>query len=264
VDAAKLSFARANPAFCASLPDEGCIAVAPSNSIEWHSTAGGIISVANSGNGATLTAVAPGTATVYATISSSSYELSSLLSGIAVTVTPAPPPPPSGITATSITSSSATINWTNGNSSATTVIEYQRSGDATWAQISAAAGLTSKTLTGLVAASTYSVRLHHVLGGVSSTTVTALNLFQTSQIPLEIYLVGDHDPVDEVGSYQSCRWKAFSNVPGTVWSWGSDILTRSVKGFDFTISVTGTVGGQSKSLSMLVHVSDDGPECGAW
>jgi hypothetical protein len=280
------SFDRANGLLCGLSSREMCggeyaATAAVTGTLQWQSTNTAVASVTTPGLTTTATGVAVGTAEIVATpLAVSAYDLATdRIARRPMTVTAAPPPPPSGITATAITSNSATVNWTTGNSSATTVIEYQRSGDATWAQTSAAAGATSKTLTGLQASSTYSVRLHHVLNGVSSTTVTASNLFQTAAVALSVTLAADHDgAMDQVGSNQTCRWKAFSNITGATWNWQqrtaikpfwmsiatTQIVSVSTGTSTFDLRVIGTAATQADTVSMSVAVSAGGPVCGAW
>ena len=66
----------------------------PANSVDWTSDDTDVVSVVQSGNGATLVPHAPGTAKLYPSISSGVYQLASYASPTVVTVVAAPPPPP--------------------------------------------------------------------------------------------------------------------------------------------------------------------------
>jgi subtilisin family serine protease/regulation of enolase protein 1 (concanavalin A-like superfamily) len=87
---------------------------------------------------------------------------------------PPPPPPsvlpaPSGLTATAASSSAINLNWTD-NSSTETGFEVQRSTDGTTfsAAVSVGANVTSATVTGLNASTTYYFRVRAVQDSVTS------------------------------------------------------------------------------------------------
>jgi len=174
-----LMLTRVHPSLCGATACEDV--TPPASSLTWHSTLTTRVTVTASGNGATLVPQSPGTANVYPTMSSSTFEFASPMSQIAVTVRPKAPLSPS---AGSITSSSATISWTNGDALATTTVRYKHSGESTWHSTSVAAGVTSAPLSGLTGASLYAVELTHVRNGVSS-AVTPLS-FSTLAPPLGV------------------------------------------------------------------------------
>ena len=111
---------------------------------------------------------------------------------IPVTVTPVPVPPagpPTGVSVVSgsVTSSSAIVSWTAGDLQAQTVVQYLPAGQGAWTTANGGlpvqAGQIRDTLAGLLSSTTYSVRLYHVRGGLSSDTLAATNLFTTSAPP---------------------------------------------------------------------------------
>lgn len=88
VDGTVLALSRAHPSLCGS--GGLCIVSTPASMITWHSSNLSVATVTTSNNVGTVTAVAPGTAKIYLTISSGTYEPSSYLPDVDVTVTPAP------------------------------------------------------------------------------------------------------------------------------------------------------------------------------
>jgi hypothetical protein len=175
----ELMLTRAHPSLCGS---SDCESVAPpASSLTWHSTATAQVTTTASGNGATLVPQSPGTAYVYPTMSSSTFEFASPMSQIAVTIRPKAPLSPS---AGSITSSSATVSWTNGDTLATTTVRYKHGGESTWHSTSVAAGVTSAPLSGLTAGSLYTVELTHLRNGISS-AITSFT-FSTAAPPLGV------------------------------------------------------------------------------
>jgi hypothetical protein len=139
----------------------------------------------------TVQAVGAGTTTIHVKLSSTTYEKAVPFTGGDITLTvvapPTQPPPPTGLTASAVTFSSATIGWVNGATDAgtTTTLEYRKSGDATWTTASSTipAGATTFGLSGLAPVSTYDVRASHVRSGLSSTITTAAGLFSTPAVP---------------------------------------------------------------------------------
>jgi hypothetical protein len=102
---------------------------------------------------------------------------------IAFTVNGPVPNPPTGLNVTSITSTAATVRWTNGASSVTTVVEYRVSGTTTWIPTQATAvGATSRNLTGLTPQTTYQVQAKHV-SGTQSSAYTSVVSFSTLSPP---------------------------------------------------------------------------------
>lgn len=91
---------------------------------------------------------------------------------------------PSALAASAITTASATITWTNGESASgtSTKLEYKRSADSTWTTASSTigAGVTSYSLTGLFALTQYDVRLTHYKAAIASSTTTSATLFTTA------------------------------------------------------------------------------------
>lgn len=220
--------ARSNGTLCGLTDRDMCggeyaATSAMTGSLTWQSTSPTVATVTSPGATTIATAVSVGTSTISAIPQSvTAYELATDRStSRTLTVTPAPPPPPSNITATAITYNSAVINWTNGDALASTVIEYQYTGQSSWSQVSAAAGATSMQLTSLTGSTTYSVRLHHVRSGLSSQTVLMTDLFQTTVAPPA--------SITNFGMSQGCylsskgwptitvHWTALGDWTGTSW-----------------------------------------------
>lgn len=84
---------------------------------------------------------------------------------------------PSGVTASGISSTGATINWTAVSGSTGYTIQYKASSATTWA--STTSTTVSKALTGLVAATAYDVKVMSTCSGGSSAYTTIIN-FTTS------------------------------------------------------------------------------------
>jgi hypothetical protein len=94
-----------------------------------------------------------------------------------------PAGPPTNLAASNITATSATISWTNGDASATTVVQYRLTGSTTWITANGGAALpagqSSYALTGLHCATSYDVNVFHQKNGLNSSWLT-LTLFTTA------------------------------------------------------------------------------------
>lgn len=90
-------------------------------------------------------------------------------------------PPPTNLAVSSVTSSQAVVTWTAGDPNATTTVQNRLSGAQAWSTVgSAAAGVTTYTIPGLSACTTYDVAVYHVKNGIPSTTTTLLNGIHTT------------------------------------------------------------------------------------
>jgi len=122
-------------------------------------------------------AVSPGTTTIRARITGSTYLVLDPQSGdVQFTVNPPAPPPPTGLNATSITYNSATIRWTSGAADATTNLYYKRSSVTSWTDsvTGITAGTTSRQLSNLAGQTSYDVRAKHVRSGQSSSFTSTI------------------------------------------------------------------------------------------
>ena len=92
-------------------------------------------------------------------------------------------PSPSGLGATNVGVSTATINWTNGYTVAgtTTSVEYRVAGGSSYTTAHAAltAGTATANLTGLSGDTEYDVRVRHAFNGAVSSGAAASELFIT-------------------------------------------------------------------------------------
>lgn len=279
-----LQFQRVNPSLCgySSCPEEE-----PSRAVLIWTATGTAISLHGSANAQrTLEAVAPGTATVTVTFAAADTNEVTALFGTSfspnsfdVIVLDASPPPPSNITASAVSSTSATINWTNGDPSATTVVEYQYAGQGGWSQVTATAGATSITLAGLQPSTAYSVQLYHTRNGLNSSLATASNLFQTTAQPLDIWVVSDHlsGALGNVRQNQACLWQAQGTPSGIQWTWqlhqsgwppskwvyltDQALLSQSVGTASYQLRVIGTLNGATETVSFTVTPTSSGPVC---
>lgn len=94
-----------------------------------------------------------------------------------------PSGPPSALTVSAIGNTSATLNWTNGDASATTDVSDSAAG-GTWVSAgSVAAGVSTKALSGLTFCTPYSIRLVHKKNGASSPTYQVNSAFITTTVP---------------------------------------------------------------------------------
>jgi hypothetical protein len=133
--------------------------------------------------------------------------------------------PPSNVVASNVTSSSATIDWTNGTtaSGTTTRLEYRPAG-GTWAVASTTIGegVTSFPLSELAASTAYEARVNHTLSGVTS--AWAVGNFSTSSAPVapvpSSFAVTSCE-VSTFGSKQYANWSLSWEVTGPTlgWSW---------------------------------------------
>lgn len=92
------------------------------------------------------------------------------------------PPAPSGVHTTTLGTTTATLAWTCGNSTANVEISWGRDGSGTWDQtIILGPGTTSYTITPLLAATSYRFRVRHVeYGQYSSYAPDATGLLFTT------------------------------------------------------------------------------------
>lgn len=171
--------------------------------------------------------------------------------------------PPSNVVASNVTSSSATINWTNGTtaSGTTTRLEYRPAG-GTWAVASTTIGegVTSFPLSDLVASTAYEARVNHTLSGVTS--AWAAGSFATSSAPN--LTITSFYRSDCTNWFSSAKWRtvhdfawSVSGSPGTTtWeireSASSDPSTGSV-------ILTGS-GNMSASTNEYILFTPPGPQ----
>ena len=83
-----------------------------------------------------------------------------------------------GLSATSITASSATLNWTDAGASASYNIQYRQTGTGTWT--STTSTTTSKAITGLTSSTTYEYQVQAVCTGGATSSFSASANFTTS------------------------------------------------------------------------------------
>jgi hypothetical protein len=172
-----IQFARGAPGFPA--PDPTTLTYA------WSSNNTAIARVSpGSGASNAIQAVAAGTATINVGLNSTVYDQAVPLLGSAIPFTVnSPPPAPTGLSASAITGTAATISWVNGATGAltTTTLEYRKHGVTAWTTASStiASGVTSFGLTGLAGLTTYDVRVWHVRNQLQGAVTTAASLFTT-------------------------------------------------------------------------------------
>ncbi len=87
-------------------------------------------------------------------------------------------PAPLSLSATSVTSSSATLNWTDSGIASSYNIQYRKTGTTTWSATTAT--VTHVSVSGLLASSTYEFQVQSVCGSGSSSAYTASGTFTTS------------------------------------------------------------------------------------
>lgn len=82
-----------------------------------------------------------------------------------------PSGPPTSASTTSVGATSAIANWTAGDASAATDVEYRRQGDTDWIVLTStlAAGIATYTITGLTSGVAYEWRAAHLKNGALST-----------------------------------------------------------------------------------------------
>lgn len=173
-------FLRAHPSFCTS----GECGLSGNASWTENSAA---ISITGSGQFTkTVNGVAAGAGTITVQPLTTTYDYAGYYTGDTTRVTvgaASPPPAPSGMTASNITRTSATVSWTSGDPTATTVVKYRMTGQTAWLTANGGtplpAGQVSFGLTGLHCATSYDVSVNHVKSGVSGPALV-LTLFSTS------------------------------------------------------------------------------------
>jgi hypothetical protein len=171
-------FLRAHPSFGTS--------AAPSGTMSWTETSAAFHLT---GTGAFSRTVVPdevGSGILRIRPTSTTYELAGTYDpDVNVTVNPGDPPagPPTNLQASNITATAATISWTNGDATATTVLQYRLTGTSPWTTanggVALPAGTSSYRLTGLHCSTSYDVNVFHRKNGVDSPWLT-LTLFTTA------------------------------------------------------------------------------------
>ncbi|MEN9962908.1 MAG: hypothetical protein RL582_3, partial [Bacteroidota bacterium] len=87
---------------------------------------------------------------------------------------------PTGLTATAITSSAATLNWTAVSGAASYAVEYKLSTDTTWTTAAAASTTTSVNISGLSASSLYNYRVSTNCGANGTSGFTSAQFSTTA------------------------------------------------------------------------------------
>ena len=99
--------------------------------------------------------------------------------GQVVLSNPAPAAPPTNLAAMNVTSSSAVLNWTNGDPLASTTVQRRLTGSGSWTTVGGVPlGGHVDTLTGLAACTSYDANVFHVRNGYFS-TANSLNGIRT-------------------------------------------------------------------------------------
>ena len=157
-------------------------------SFTWTPSSTTIISLSGQDPSRTVRGDNPGTATVTVRPSTTAYEIAGDFKGNAPTITVQAVPPagrPTSLTATGITATSATINWTNGDTSpgTTTFLQYRITGQSAWSNTNGGvgfpAGQSSYLLTGLQCGTSYDLNIWHQKNGINSQALT-LTVFSTA------------------------------------------------------------------------------------
>jgi hypothetical protein len=178
VTVTSFQFVRAHPSFGAS--------AAPSGTMSWTETSAAFHL---NGTGTFSRTVVPdqtGQGILRVRPTSTTYELAGMLNDeVTVTVNPGDPPAgaPTNLQASNITATAATISWTNGDATASTVLQYRLTGTSPWTTanggVPLSAGTSSYRLTGLHCSTSYDVNVFHRKNGVDSPWLT-LTLFTTA------------------------------------------------------------------------------------
>ncbi len=238
-----LRFARANGSMCGQPNTTSCTGSAtPANATLTWSSNSSVITLSGSGASRTATSGSTtGQATVTVGATTSLYEKAASFgnagTGTKPVVTVYVEPPagrPTLLSASNITSTSATVSWTNGDTSAgtTTIVQYRITGQSPWitAHSGLAAGVSSYNLTGLRCATSYDVNVYHQKNGINSAWMT-LTLFTTSACqpsptlnpPTNVRVSGCTPSTSGGKPYATytLSWTAAANPSSTIWQIGS-------------------------------------------
>ncbi|MBL0047827.1 MAG: fibronectin type III domain-containing protein [Bacteroidetes bacterium] len=91
---------------------------------------------------------------------------------------------PSGLTSTSVTSTSATLNWSAASGASGYLIQYRIVGSASWTSVTSASN--SKNISGLTASSNYEFQVQSDCGAGNISAFTASSLFTTPAPPCSV------------------------------------------------------------------------------
>ena len=112
-------------------------------------------------------------------------------------------PPPTNLSASSVGSTTATINWTNGNTGSTTTIEKRVTGTSTWGPAgTAVAGATSLPISGLSPCTWYDGKAYHVVAATSVNSLFHTNNGSVACAPLSFNVVNCYTQVINGQTYR--------------------------------------------------------------
>jgi alpha-L-arabinofuranosidase len=153
--------------------------------VEYGPTGYSSLSAANSSllvsHSVSLTGLTGGTVYNYAVISAGATGQSTTSANFTFTTTTPPPPVIAGVTATSVTSTSATINWTT-DQGATSQVEYGPTGYTSLSAANSSLVVShSVSLTGLTAGTTYNYAV--ISAGATGQSTTSANFTFTTTTP---------------------------------------------------------------------------------
>jgi hypothetical protein len=225
-------FQRVHPSLCVS---EDCGILSPSGNASWSESSTAISISGSAQFTKTVTGVAAGAGTITVRPQTTIYDYAGYFIGDTTRVTVTAPPPPTGLSASTITRTSATVSWTPGDPAATTLLKYRMTGQTTWITANGGAplpaGQTSFSLTGLHCATSYDVSVNHAGGPALVLTLFTTSTCQAGAIaPPSAFSQAGCTP-STVGGKQYATyhlsWTAGSNPAGSIYQIGSALSNNS-------------------------------------
>ena len=191
---------------------------------------------------------------------------------------------PTGVTASNVTQTSATITWTAGGTETAWELQYKTAAASNWSNAINVTGTPSYNLTGLTAGTQYQVRVHAVCSATETSNWSGIATFTTSQASVTPPTVTTNDATvitqttavlngtvaagSEAITSQGFEWKATVggsyaavNATGTTMSYNLQGLTQNT-GYTFrafAITASGTTYGAEKTFT----TTNEQPTCPA-
>ncbi|MCS6991523.1 MAG: M43 family zinc metalloprotease [Chitinophagales bacterium] len=173
---------------------------------------------------------------------------------------------PTGVTASSITSSSATISWGAVSGASSYNVQYKPSSSSTWTTISSSS--TSVTLTGLTASTTYNVQVQAVCSGGSSAYSSQVSFTTSSSGGGPSYCASNGNSQQ----YEFIDYVAIGSIARTSGAEaggyynGTSLSTTVNKGINYTLTVsagfTGTVYTEQWAVFIDWNIDGDFADAG--
>ncbi|WP_157494063.1 GEVED domain-containing protein [Fulvivirga imtechensis] len=197
------------------------------------------------------------TVTHKGSLSGGSQDFTLIVTGIAGTVA-CNATTPTGLGASNVGSSSATLSW-SAVAGASYDVRYRQTGTTTWTTVSVSG--TSTNLTGLTALTQYEAQVRSKCSDGSTSTYSSSTTFTTTEVTLNYCSSNGNSVVDEyIGRVQLASINNSSGAGSGGYTDFTSISTNLSKNTSYTITVTPTWTGTvySEGYSVWIDYNKDG------